>query len=200
MASLCEKYLVRELSVSDLQEFAEFFDFLDAGDVRSRFNGANAGPLALLPSERPEAHGAALGAFGPGGALIGVANLEPVGDGGAEVAILVRSDWKRHGAGNCLMSKTIDFARHADLTRLVAYVNPENTAINALTRKSGFRVVAVDRYATELALPLAGATRIPRAHASRENSSFEEEGRDDDVLVAQRAGPCARGCGQELLQ
>lgn len=200
MASLCEKYLVRELSHCDLPEFAEFFDFLDPRDLRSRFAGASAGPYAFLPSGRPEAHGAALGAFSNAGALIGIVNLEPVGDGDAEVAILVRSDWKRQGAGNCLMTKTIDFAREAELTRLIAYVSADNTAINALMRKSGFKIIAVDRYATEIALPLAPSLRIPGAHASDENSSFDDEGRQEDGFAAGPRGLCSRGCGQELLQ
>jgi GNAT superfamily N-acetyltransferase len=154
MSFPCARYHVRELTGADAQTCAEFVDKLERRDVRNRFASTNLIPDALLPRERPEGKGTALGAFGEPDILLGVVNLEPLGDGDLEIAIIVRSDFQRRGAGYCLMTQAIALASHGLSNRLVAYVSPENGAANALVRKLGFRVLAVDRYAAEIVLPL----------------------------------------------
>jgi RimJ/RimL family protein N-acetyltransferase len=154
MSFPCARYHVRELSRADAQTCAEFVDKLDRRDVRSRFASATLVLEALLPRERPEGKGTALGAFGEPDMLLGVVNLEPLADGDIEIAIIVRSDFQRRGAGYCLMTQAIALASHGLSNRLVAYVSPENGAANALVRKLGFRVLAVDRYAAQIVLPL----------------------------------------------
>ena len=154
MPSLCARYHIRELTGADAQSCAEFVDRLEPCDIRSRFASANPVLDALLPRERPEGRGTALGAFGAPDMLLGVVNLEPIADGEIEIAIIVRSDFQRRGAGYCLMSQAIALASNGPSNRLVAYVSPENGAANALVRKLGFRVLAIDRYAAEIVLPL----------------------------------------------
>ena len=152
--SPCARYHVRELTGADAQACAEFVDKLERRDLRSRFASTTLVLDALLPRERPEGKGTALGAFGEPGALLGVVNLEPLADGDMEIAIVVRSDFQRRGAGYCLMSQAIALASNGRSSRIVAYVSPENGAANALVRKLGFRVLTIDRYATEIVLPL----------------------------------------------
>jgi RimJ/RimL family protein N-acetyltransferase len=152
MPSLCARYHIRELTGADAQSCAEFIDKLERRDLRSRFAGATLALGALLPRERPEGKGTAPGAFGEPDLLLGVVNLEPLAHGDIEIAIIVRSDFQRRGAGYCLMSQAIALASNGN--RLVAYVSPENGAANALARKLGFRVLAIDRYAAEIVLPL----------------------------------------------
>jgi RimJ/RimL family protein N-acetyltransferase len=154
MPSPCERYHIRELTGADAQSCAEFVDKLERRDLRNRFASATLVPDAILPRGRPDRKGTALGAFGEPDLLLGVANLEPLADGDIEIAIIVRSDFQRRGAGYCLMSRAITLASQGLSNRLVAYVSPENGAANALARKLGFRVVATDRYAAEIVLPL----------------------------------------------
>jgi RimJ/RimL family protein N-acetyltransferase len=154
MPSPCARYYIRELTGADSQSCAEFVDRLERRDIRSRFASATLAPDALLPRERPEGKEAALGAFGEPDMLLGVVNLAPLGDGDTEIAIIVRSDFQRRGAGYCLMSQAIALANNGLSNRLVAYVSPENGAANALARKLGFRFLAIDRYAAEIVLPL----------------------------------------------
>jgi RimJ/RimL family protein N-acetyltransferase len=154
MPAPCARYHVRELTRADAQSCAEFVDNLERRDIRNRFASVTLVLDALLPRERPEGKGKALGAFGEPDMLLGVVNLEPIGGGDLEIAIIVRSDFQRRGAGYCLMTQAIALASSGLSNRLVAYVSPENGAANALVRKLGFRVVAIDRYATEIVLPL----------------------------------------------
>jgi RimJ/RimL family protein N-acetyltransferase len=154
MRSPCARYHIRELTGADAPSCSEFVDKLERHDVRRRFASTTHVADALLPRERPEGKGTALGAFGQPDALLGVVNLEPLADGDIEIAIIVRSDFQRRGAGYCLMSQAIALARNGLSNRLVAYVSPENRAANALVRKLGFRVLAIDRYAAEIVLPL----------------------------------------------
>ena len=154
MPSPCARYQIRELTGADAQSCAEFVDKLERRHIRSRFASATGVPDALLPRERPEGKGTALGAFGESDMLLGVVNLEPIADGDVEIAIIVRSDFQRRGAGYCLMSQAIALASNGLSNRLIGYVSPENGAANALVRKLGFRVLAVDRYAAEIVLPL----------------------------------------------
>jgi RimJ/RimL family protein N-acetyltransferase len=154
MPSPCARYRIRELTGADVSSCAKFVERLERRDIRSRFASAALVLDALLPRERPEGKGRALGAFGEPDMLLGVVNLEPLADGDIEIAIIVRSDFQRRGAGYCLMSQAIALASNGLSNRLVAYVSPENGAANALVRKLGFRVLAIDRYAAEIVLPL----------------------------------------------
>ena len=154
MPSPCARYHIRELTGADAQSCAEFIDKLERRDIRNRCACATLVLDALLPRERPEGKGMALGAFGEPDVLLGVVNLEPLADGDVEIAVIVRSDFQGRGAGFCLMSRAIALASNGLSNRLVAFVSPENSAANALVRKLGFRVLAIDRYAAEVVLPL----------------------------------------------
>jgi hypothetical protein len=73
MGSPCAKYQVRELTRADECACAEFLDNVERSDLRERFAHVGVGPSALLTSDRPETHAAALGAFAGSDALIEVA-------------------------------------------------------------------------------------------------------------------------------
>ena len=133
MPSPCARYRIRELTGADVSSCAEFVERLERRDIRSRFASAALVLDALLPRERPEGKGTALGAFGEPDVLLGVVNLEPLAGGDIEIAIIVRSDFQRRGAGYCLMSQAIALASNGLSNRLVAYVSPENGAAMPLS-------------------------------------------------------------------
>jgi len=56
----------------------------------------------------------------------------------AEMAIIVRSDLKRQGIGQLLLSKLIDYLQARGTQRMIAEVFRSNSAINALLRSNGF--------------------------------------------------------------
>jgi acetyltransferase len=56
----------------------------------------------------------------------------------AELAIIVRSDVKRLGLGQLLLTKLIDFLKGRGTERMIAEVFRSNDAINALLRANGF--------------------------------------------------------------
>jgi hypothetical protein len=95
MPSPCARYHIRQLTGADARSCAEFVDKLARRDLRSRFASATLALDALLPRQRPEGKGTALGAFGAPDMLLGVVNLEPLADGDVEIAIIVRSDFQR---------------------------------------------------------------------------------------------------------
>jgi GNAT superfamily N-acetyltransferase len=77
-----------------------------------------------------------VGAFCSEG-LIGVANLANDAMGRAEIAVLVRSDWKRRGIGETLMRAALCHAKQERLP-VYAFIQPSNSAIIALMRRLGF--------------------------------------------------------------
>ena len=72
-------------------------------------------------------------------ALLGVARMfnDPEG-GGAEFAIVVRSDLQGKGLGAGLMRQLIQYARSKRVTRLHGSVSADNTAMLHMCRRLGF--------------------------------------------------------------
>jgi RimJ/RimL family protein N-acetyltransferase len=76
------------------------------------------------------------GAFCPEG-LVGVANLAKDDMGRAEIAILIRSDWKRQGIGAALMRAALCQATQERL-QVYGFIETSNAAIIGLMRRFGF--------------------------------------------------------------
>lgn len=61
----------------------------------------------------------------------------------AEFAVIVRSDWHRHGIGRILMERIIRYCRERGTRRLVGQTLTENRAMLGLARRLGFECRAV---------------------------------------------------------
>jgi acetyltransferase len=57
----------------------------------------------------------------------------------AEVAVLVQDRWQHRGLGSELLRRLIQIARDEKLLRLVAYMLPENTGMQAMAATFGFQ-------------------------------------------------------------
>jgi len=66
-----------------------------------------------------------------------VANLAKDDMGQAEIAVLVRSDWKRRGVGEALMRAVLYQATREHL-QVYGIIQPSNSAIIGLLRRFGF--------------------------------------------------------------
>jgi acetyltransferase len=66
------------------------------------------------------------------------------GSNDAEIAFLVRDQYQRRGLGAELLRRLIQIARDERLERLLAYILLENTEMQSLVRKAGFRVAETE--------------------------------------------------------
>jgi GNAT superfamily N-acetyltransferase len=114
-----------------------FFSHLAASDIRYRFGRLVSVEAGLRLLTLPNRYGSVIfGAFRPEG-LVGVANLANDDIGRAEIAILIRSDWKRRGIGAALMRAALCQATQERL-QVYGFVDPSNAAIVGLMRRFGF--------------------------------------------------------------
>ena len=91
-------------------------------------------------------------------ALLGVARMvtDPEG-GGAEFAIVVRSDLQGKGLGTALMQQLIGYARSAKIIQLHGSVSAENSAMLEMCRRLGFKTKdAAEGDLRQVALSLRG--------------------------------------------
>jgi acetyltransferase len=74
-------------------------------------------------------------------AILGVGRLSKVAGGNeeAEFAILVADDFQGHGIGTELLKRVIQVGREEGLARIVGYISPENTAMQSMVKKLGFK-------------------------------------------------------------
>jgi acetyltransferase len=95
-------------------------------------------------------------------ALVAEANVPPAGDGQgtteraiiavgrlskeaggneqAEFAILVADDFQGHGLGTELLRRLVEVGRDEGLGRIVGYISPENTPMQSIVKKLGFKL------------------------------------------------------------
>jgi acetyltransferase len=75
--------------------------------------------------------------------IVAVARLTKLhGVNQAEVAILIRDDFQRRGLGHALMQRLLQVARDEKLSRVVAYIRPDNIGMQKLAMRAG---LALDR-------------------------------------------------------
>jgi acetyltransferase len=77
----------------------------------------------------------------PGHSIIGVGRLKPSPAGDeAEFALLVADPYQGRGLGLEMLKRLIDVGRAERLKRITAEISPENTAMQAVARKLGFKL------------------------------------------------------------
>jgi GNAT superfamily N-acetyltransferase len=131
------RYAVCRLEGIEWAEWGQFFSHLAPSDIRDRFGRLVSVEAGLRLLTLPNHYGSVMfGAFCPEG-LVGVANLAKDAMGRAEIAVLVRSDWKRRGIGETLMRAALCEANREGLP-VYGFVQPSNSAIIALMRRLGF--------------------------------------------------------------
>jgi GNAT superfamily N-acetyltransferase len=131
------RYAVRRLMGIEWAEWWQFFGYLNPSDIRYRFGHLVSVEAALRLLTLPNRYGSVIfGAFCPEG-LVGVANLAKDDMGRAEIAVLVRSDWKRRGIGEALMRAALCQATRERL-QVYGFIQPSNSAIIGLMRRLGF--------------------------------------------------------------
>jgi RimJ/RimL family protein N-acetyltransferase len=130
-------YAVRPLMGLEWADWWQFFSHLAPSDIRYRFGRLVSVEAALRLLTLPNRYGSVIfGAFCSEG-LVGVANLAKDDMGQAEIAILVRSDWKRQGIGEALMRAMLCQASRERL-HVFGIIHPSNSAIIGLMRRFGF--------------------------------------------------------------
>jgi GNAT superfamily N-acetyltransferase len=99
----------------------------------------------------------ALAAFDEGGNGVGIARYETLEDGVAEVAVVVKRDWRGVGIASALLEMLEQAAAARDITLLTALYLPSNGAIAGVLERRGFTVGLDDAgvAAAEKRLPAA---------------------------------------------
>jgi GNAT superfamily N-acetyltransferase len=131
------RYAVCPLMGIEWADWRQFFSHLAPADIRYRFGRLVSVDAALRLLTLPNRYGSVIfGAFCSEG-LVGLANLAKDDAGQAEIAILVRSDWKRQGIGEALMWALLCQATREHL-QIYGIIQPSNSAIVGLMRRFGF--------------------------------------------------------------
>lgn len=145
------RFTIRELRASDVQACNVFFDHLDRHDVRMRFASPRTFSFHhFLPGLARTDEGVAFAAVDAAEMILGVVTLVYLNSGSAEVAVIVRSDYKRRGIGSSLLGHIIQRAEDDGLSELVGYVLAENQAMLALARVMGFQSSRWDSFFSEV--------------------------------------------------
>lgn len=77
--------------------------------------------------------------------IIAVGRLNRLSDStSAEVALLVLDDFQGMGIGTELLRRLVEAARHQEITQIEAEMLRDNTAIQRVLRKLGFRLCLID--------------------------------------------------------
>ena len=135
---------IRPIRPRDADLYPAFANRISVDDRRRRF--LYAGPKQLTPAllaqftQIDRKREMALVAIDEkSNDLLGVARMfnDPEG-GGAEFAVVVRSDLQRKGLGASLMRQLIQYARSKKVTRLHGSVSADNTAMLHMCRRLGF--------------------------------------------------------------
>lgn len=74
------------------------------------------------------------------GVLVGVCRFDALGDGSAEVAFVIRDDIQGRGLGSLLLEHLAEVARQCGIERFRAEVLPDNMAMLATFRASGYDI------------------------------------------------------------
>jgi GNAT superfamily N-acetyltransferase len=80
----------------------------------------------------------ALAAFGEDGEGAAIARFEPEGPGVAEVAVVVRPEWRRNGLASAMLEMLEQVGRRSGIRRFTALHLSENVAIAAVLTHLGF--------------------------------------------------------------
>lgn len=145
------QFSIRELQVSDLPACNAFLNHLDPNDIRMRFAAPrNISVYHFLPGLIGGINGLAFAAVNMNGTILGIINLIYMSADSAEVAVIVRPDYKRQGIGGSVLEHVIQRARRDGLSKLVGHVLADNKAMLALARTMGFQRIGRDPLLIEM--------------------------------------------------
>jgi ribosomal protein S18 acetylase RimI-like enzyme len=134
---------------------------LGPADRRKRFlSPADDGAIARYAAGLDPVRATLVGAAGPGGRLVGIAEAHPVVDAPrtVEAAVSVHPYHRREGLGRRLVARALSIAFAEGAEAAVFLFAPENRAVAGLARSLGARLAAPGR-----ALLPAGALRAGTA-------------------------------------
>lgn len=141
--NIAEGITYRKLVMGDAQTFEDHLRTLDPASRRMRFGMMASDAFLAQYAERCISINAIIhGAFHHG-ALIGVAELRPMGSfvmgnlmsGEAEIAFSVLTELRNHGIGSTLFARTLRSARNRGYARLYMTCLRHNAPMQALARK-----------------------------------------------------------------
>lgn len=141
--SSCD-FAIRELRAPDARARCVFVQHLDPQDIRMRFASSHVSVHHIFPGLAGAHEGSAFAALDSAQTILGVVNLAWLSSDTAEVAVIVRSDYKRRGIGRALLAHALQWAEDRGLTHVVGHVLPENEAMLALARVMGFQNIGWD--------------------------------------------------------
>lgn len=135
------RVFVRPMIPDDVTRIAHAFEVADIETIRRRFfTGApptDRTHLEYLANVDYE-HRLALLAMDEQGDSVGVGRYEDIGDGVAEVAIVVEPSWRRLGVGSMLLRLLEEPARTQGFSELLALYLPSNGAVEDLLLQLGY--------------------------------------------------------------
>lgn len=145
-----QRFRVRQLRATERKACEAFCSKLDLGDIRLRFGSWRLSVDLLLPKPEPPHPRMTLAAINGNDAVVGILNLACLGDGAAEIALIVRSDLKRQGVGRSLVAHALGWACVQGVDLLVGYVDAENAGVLSLAREMGFESIRWDSFSIEV--------------------------------------------------
>jgi acetyltransferase len=140
--------LIRPIRPEDELLYAKFFEAESADDVRLRFFGpVKSRDLAFFSRFTHLDYAKAMAFIAldeKAGEMLGVARLhdDANGDGAAEYAVIVRSDFNNHGLGRALMHIIVEYAKAKKLRTIKGQVLHENEAMLGMCRELGFEITS----------------------------------------------------------
>jgi GNAT superfamily N-acetyltransferase len=159
MQTITSDVVIRPIARTDRERLAEAFSELSENTRRRRFGGLasrlTARELDRLTDVDHHAHEALAAVAPDGGRIVGVARYIALPDPrAAEVAVAVDDEWQGRGLGRRLMRRLAERARDEGITRLFAYVGPDNRPVLGWIARAGGVVTAHDGDAIAYTIPL----------------------------------------------
>ncbi len=145
-----EHFGIRKLHASEEQACRMFFNHLDLADIRMRFGCLHFSIRYLLPGQPGTSGSAAFAAVDAADQVLGIANLAYLTPGVAEMAVIVRSDYKRRGIGYSLLAHAIDWAGNQGLSEVVGHVLADNEPMLSLALRMGLHIARWDGLDVEI--------------------------------------------------
>ncbi len=100
------------------------------------------------------------------GQVVGHLVLEPVSPGVEELAVAVADAVQHHGVGSLLMAAAVASARLRGVSRLEAWIRPDNVAMRRLFTGTSHRAVVAECDGSDARYELEVPYALPKIHAA----------------------------------